>query len=163
MADYHFVTRWSFQAPVERLWEELGQVEAWAAWMPPGVWKATLRGAGPAVGMGTVADCKVRGFLPYTLGFSVEVTAFKPLTLLVVRSAGDLVGEGRVALAPRDGGTAVTILWDVRTSQAVMNMLGHAPFVKSLLEKNHGYVMDRVYRALRPRVEGSESPGNVSD
>jgi uncharacterized protein YndB with AHSA1/START domain len=156
---YHLVTRWSFQAPVERVWEELGEVKAWAAWMPPGVWKATVRGSGPAMGVGTVADSKVRGFLPYTLRFSVEVTASEPPTLLEVRSSGDLVGEGRVALSPRDGGTAVTILWDVRTTQAALNLLGHAPFVKPLMEKNHAYVMGRVYRALRPRVERSESPG----
>ncbi len=153
MTDYHFVTRWSFHAPMERLWDELGKVEAWAAWMPSGVWKATVRDSGLAMGVGTVADCKVRGFLPYSLRFAVEVTAFEPPTLLKVRSSGDLVGEGKVVLAPRDGGTAVTILWDVRTSQAVVNLLGHAPFVKPLLEKNHGYVMGRVYRALRPRVE----------
>lgn len=110
------------------------------------------------MGAGTVADCKVRGFLPYTLRFSVEVTALEPLSLLEVRSSGDLAGEGRVVLAPRGGGTAVTIPWDVRTTRTVVNLLGKAPFVKHLLEKNHGYVMGRVYRALRPRVERSESP-----
>jgi len=33
MEMYHFVTNWFFQAPIQRVWEELIDVESWPTWL----------------------------------------------------------------------------------------------------------------------------------
>jgi hypothetical protein len=42
MAEYHFVSTWQIQAPIERVWEEIYHAERWPAW-----WKY-VTGAAPA-------------------------------------------------------------------------------------------------------------------
>ena len=32
MAEYHFVSTWQIQAPIERVWEEIYHAERWPAW-----------------------------------------------------------------------------------------------------------------------------------
>ena len=156
MATYHFVTRWLFQAPIEGLWGRLGKVAAWTDWLPQGVWRGAVRSAAADAGVGTVVDWQVRGFLPYTLRFSTEVTVFEPPTLMAVRSSGDLTGEGRVVLEPRDPGTAVTVYWDVATTHPLFNVVSCLPLIRTVMEKNHRYVMTRVYPALKPAIEGDQ-------
>lgn len=152
METYHFVTNWHFQAPIERVWEELVDVKAWPTWWPS--WrKATLHGAESKSQLGSMIDNEVKGTLPYSLRFTTQVTAFQPPQLLELKSLGDLSGGGKFVLERRDDGTAVTYYWDVATANPVFNLLGKLPFVRAMIEKNHDYVMDEGYRGLKPRVE----------
>jgi hypothetical protein len=32
MAEYHFVSTWQIQAPIERVWEEIYHAERWPSW-----------------------------------------------------------------------------------------------------------------------------------
>jgi uncharacterized protein YndB with AHSA1/START domain len=32
MAEYHFVSTWQIQAPIERVWEEIYHSERWPSW-----------------------------------------------------------------------------------------------------------------------------------
>ncbi len=153
MEIYHLVTKWFFQAPMERVWEELMDVKSWPTWWPS--WrKATYRGSEPKLQVGSLIDNEVRGNLPYSLFFTLEVTLLQPPQLWEMKSSGDLVGTGKFVLEPRDDGTAVTYYWDVGTSNPLFSLLGKLSFVRAMLEKNHGYVMDEGERGLKQRVEG---------
>ena len=131
----HFVTEWFFQAPIERVWEEIIDVEAW-----PTFWqtykKATIRGPEPRLQLGSVVDSEVRpkGALSYTLRFTLEVTAFQPPILMEIKSSGDLVGTGKWVLEPQAGGTAVTYYWDVGLTNPILNLLRQLP----LAGETHG-------------------------
>lgn len=84
---------------MERVWEELIHVESWPTWWQG--WKrATIRGPAPRVQLGSVVDCEVKGALPYTLCFWIEITALQPPRLMGVESSGDLVGTGKGVLEP---------------------------------------------------------------
>lgn len=96
---YHFVTDWQFDAPVAAVWEVLGDLESFPVWWPN--WKRLeRRGSGP-VGVGTVFDCEVRGSLPYSLRYALEIAELEAPYLNVHRSTGDLVGEGPWVLTER--------------------------------------------------------------
>lgn len=152
MAMYHFVTEWFFKVPVERVWEETSNIEAYPSWWKD-LRKAKIRGTESKLKLGSVADCEVKGALPFSLRFTVEVTKYEPPHLLEIVSTGDLVGTGRWTLEPKDNGALSTFYWDVGTSNPVLNLLAKIPFVKPLLEKSHDDVMAKGYEVVRARIE----------
>ena len=152
MEMYHFVTRWFFRAPVEKVWEEAASMEAYPEWWQS-LKKARMRGPGSRLQLGSIVDCEVRGALPYELRFTAEVTAFQPPRLMEIRSSGDLVGSGKWVLETQDEGTMSTFYWDVGTTNAVLNLLGKLPFVRAMLERNHNDVMAKGYEVVKSRVE----------
>lgn len=68
MAEYHFVSTWQIQAPIERVWEEIYHAERWPAW-----WKYVTGvdelEPGADDGVGQRLRLLFRTRLPYTLGF----------------------------------------------------------------------------------------------
>jgi len=152
MEPYHFVTKWFFKAPIERVWEEIVDISSWPSWWAS--WKkAVYQGASP-LQLGSVIDHEVRGALPYCVRFRAVVTRFQPPHRLEIASSGDLVGTGSLILDPQDHGTTLTYYWDVGLSNPLLNFLDKLPFTRALLEKNHDYVMDDGYRGLKKRIEG---------
>ena len=152
MEMYHFVTNWFFQTPIESVWEELIDLKSWPAW-----WQdfksVSIRDPEPMAHLCSVADCEVRGALPYTLRFSIQVTTFQPPTIMEFKSSGDLDGGGKWVLESQESGTAVTYYWDVGTTNLIFNLLAKLPFVRAMMEKNHDDVMANGYQALKSRLE----------
>lgn len=153
MEMYHFVTKWFFKVPVERVWEETSNLEAYPSWWKD-LRKAKIRGPESKLQLGSVADCEVKGALPFRLCFTVQVNRFEPPRLLEIESTGDLVGNGKWTLEPKDNGALSTFCWDVGTSNPVLNLLAKIPFAKAVLEKNHDDVMAKGYEVVRARIEG---------
>jgi len=152
MEPYHFVTKWFFHAPIQRVWEEIVDIPSWPSWWAS--WeKATFHGSVPPLQLGSVIDHGVRGTLPYSVRFRTVVTLFQPPHCLEIASSGDLVGTGTLILEPQDQGTVVTYSWDVGLSNPLLNFLGKLSLTRALLEKNHDSVMDEGYCGLKKRVE----------
>src|SRR2546428_13987512 len=68
---YHFVTDWRFRAPLQKVWSVVLDIERYPGW-----WKnfrrvTITRGDGKSVG--SVIACEVRGSLPYSLKYALEV------------------------------------------------------------------------------------------
>ena len=146
---YHFVTDWRFRAPVRRVWEVLLDIGSYPGW-----WKnfrrvAITRGDGRSIG--SVIECEVRGSLPYSLRYALEVIEAEEFRHILLRSTGDLVGTGRWAFAEDQGEAQAVYYWDVATTNPILNLV--APFAKGALARNHEQVMANGYAALRPHVE----------
>jgi uncharacterized protein YndB with AHSA1/START domain len=155
---YHFVTNWSFEAPVERVWAEIADAHSWPDWWPS-YRKVTALDQASTIQVGSRVATEVKGKLPYSLRFTGEVTGLQAPYLMEIKSSGALVGEGKFVLEERDGGTAVTYYWDVGTANPVLNLLARLPFVRAMIEENHDYVMDEGFRGLKQRLaESRPSP-----
>ncbi len=152
--EYHFRTDWPFQAPVDRVWPIIMDIEHYPAW-----WRDFRRvrlRAGDGRAVGSIFDCEVRGALPYSLNYTMEVTRGEPHRSVELRSTGDLVGTGRWEFSnPRPGATVATYFWDVRMNRLLLNLL--APVGRGFFSKNHELVMARGYQALRHHVEGASA------
>ena len=90
---YHFVTDWRFKAPPQKVWSVVLDIERYPGW-----WKnfrrvRITRGDGKSVG--SVIACEVRGSLPYSLNYALEVLEAEEYRHILLRSTGDLVGTGR--------------------------------------------------------------------
>ncbi|MEW6034861.1 MAG: SRPBCC family protein [Chloroflexota bacterium] len=155
MEKYYFVTNWFLLAPIEKVWSELTNVKSWPAW-----WREFKRVAvsepDSKLKVGSVADCEVKGGLPYTLRFSMAVTVLQQPNLIQFRIRGDLEGDYRWLLESQaGGGTAVTAYWDCGTPKTIMNFLAKLPLMKGVLDRNHENLMVSGYRVLKSRLEMS--------
>jgi hypothetical protein len=80
-----------------------------------------------------------RSRIPYVLEFEFEVEHVDAPHEMFGRAAGELTGTGHWRLFERNGVTAVTYDWNVRTTRAWMNAL--APIARPVFEYNHNVVM----------------------
>jgi uncharacterized protein YndB with AHSA1/START domain len=152
MQMYHFVTEWTLNFPIDDVWQELGDFKSLPEWWLD--WKKLeLRGDDTEPRVGSIFDCEVRGSLPYSLRYSLEITCLDPPRLNEHKASGDLVGDGKWVLMESDNGTMVQHHWHVGTSYAIFNLLARFQFIRDLMEKNHAEVMARGYQGLNARLE----------
>lgn len=108
---------------------------------------------GDAKSVGSVIACEVRGPLPFSLNYSLEVLEVQQYRHVLLRSSGDLVGIGRWAFTEaRPGVSTADYFWDVATTNPVLNLI--APLARRAMARNHERVMANGYAALRPHIEG---------
>ncbi len=149
MAEYHFVSIWQIQAPIERVWEEIYHAERWPSWWNHVVGVDELE-PGAADGVGKHLRLLFRTRLPYTLGFDVRVTRVQPPSELEAKATGELEGTGRWTLTSADGGTLVRYNWDIRTTRRWMNLL--APVARPVFSWNHDKLMREGGKSLARRL-----------
>lgn len=138
MADYTFVTRWSFQSPIEPVWRLLAEAEKWPAWWR-GVERVELLEPGDQDGIGALRRFTWKSKLPYRLRFDMRTHRVEPSRLLQGEALGELQGSGLWELREEAGWTHVRYDWQVRTSKAWMNLL--APLARPVFAWNHDVVM----------------------
>lgn len=150
MAAYAFQTRWRVHAPIDRVFETIGDAERWPEWWR-GVESVELVRAGGDDGIGTVHRYVFRSRLPYALRFEVEVTEITRPRVLEGTARGELAGTGRWTLdAVDDQRTDVTYDWRIRTTGRWMNLL--APLARGLFQRNHDIIMDWGRQGLARRL-----------
>jgi uncharacterized protein YndB with AHSA1/START domain len=149
VAEYHFVSTWQIQAPIERVWEEIYHAERWPSWWKYVVGVEELE-PGAADGVGNRRRLLFRTRLPYTLGFDVRVTRVQPPSILEAEATGELEGTGRWTFTPADGGTLVRYYWDIRTTRSWMNLL--APVARPVFKWNHDELMREGGESLARRL-----------
>ena len=154
MAEFSFVTRWSFKAPIERVFEHLADTERWPTWWKY-VAKVEVLEPGDSKGVGRVLRMTWRTRLPYSLSFTIKSTVVDPPCYMEARADGELVGSGIWRLRQVDDITDVRYDWEVRTTKFWMNLF--APIARPLFSWNHAGVMKAGEDALRKLVESGGS------
>lgn len=139
MATYSFKTSWQFAAPIEQVWDALIDSTAWPRWWR-GVKRVERQGDEPDDSVGRVERQLWKSRLPYTLAFTMEITAIEHLRRISGRATGELEGTGTWLLEHRDGVTYVEYDWDVSTTSRWMNLL--APLARPAFAWNHNVVME---------------------
>lgn len=149
MAEYHFVSRWQIQAPIEQVWDEIYHAERWPSW-----WKyvVSVEELEPGAGDGAGARFRLlfRTRLPYALGFDVCLTNVQPPQKLEAEATGELRGTGRWTLTSAEGGTLVRYDSDIATTRWWMNLL--APLARPAFQWNHGELMREGGQSLARRL-----------
>ena len=132
------VTDWHFDAPIERVWALIEDVDGWPSWWRA-VRKVEMLKAGDADGVGTVRRLTWATALPYTLAFDVVLVRVEPGRLSEGRAFGDLDGTGIWTLWEENGGTHVRYDWRVDVTKGWMRLL--APLLRPVFAWNHNVVM----------------------
>lgn len=141
MAEYYeFVTVWRFDAPLEKVWEEIKNSETWSEWWK-GVIKVEEIKAGDANGIGSVRRSTWKSALPYTLEFDSELLRIEPMKLIEARAFGELEGMGLWQFEEEgENQTRVQYDWKVKTTRSWMNLI--APLAKPFFKWNHNVIMN---------------------
>jgi carbon monoxide dehydrogenase subunit G len=138
MADYHYVSTWQLQAPIEQIWAALNDLEHLPVWYR-GVQQARELTPGDAQGVGRRARYVIKGRLPLRLAFEATTTRSVPPRDQQLQAEGELAGTGRWSLDQQGEVTTARYRWDVRTTRPWMNLL--APLVRPLFAWNSRGVM----------------------
>ena len=139
MAEYHFVTEWEIEAPIEAVWGAISDPLRWPRWWR-GVVEVVDVSAGDERGIGAVRRYTWRSRLPYNLVFDMRTTLVDPPHAIEGSASGELAGAGRWRFESRGPMTTVRYEWDIVTTKRWMNLL--APILRPLFEWNHDVVME---------------------
>jgi carbon monoxide dehydrogenase subunit G len=138
MADYHYVSTWRLQAPIEQVWAAISDLEHLPAWYT-GIQEVQILAPGDAQGVGARVRYVIKGRLPLRLAFEATVTRAVPPQESELRAEGELSGSGRWSLEQHDEVTTARYTWDVRTTRSWMNLV--APVARPLFTWNSKGVM----------------------
>lgn len=138
MAEYAFVTTWRIEAPIERVWDAIYHADRWPSWWK-GVEDVVEVATGDREGVGSVRRYTWKSRLPYRLVFEMRTTRIEKPVALEGEAIGELTGTGRWQLSHEGAVTTVRYFWNVRTTQAWMNLL--APLARPVFAWNHDVVM----------------------
>ncbi len=137
-------------APIERTWDALTDIEAQPRWMRE--MKAVRLLTPPPIRVGTRGDATVRIF---GLGVTdpVTITEFEPPARFAIRHEGTFEGGGVITLQAGGDGTTTIVRWDETLV---------APVLPHLWARLAIPIMERIFQAdllhFRDLVEGGELP-----
>jgi carbon monoxide dehydrogenase subunit G len=137
-ADYHYISTWQLQAPIEQVWAAISDFERLPAWYPAVQEVQTLT-PGDGQQVGTRVRLVIKGQLPMRLAFEGTITRVERPRELELQAEGDLAGTGRWLLDQEGEITTARYLWDVHTTKAWMNLV--APVARPLFTWNSKGVM----------------------
>jgi carbon monoxide dehydrogenase subunit G len=138
MADYHYVSTWQLQAPIQQVWAALNDLEHLPVWYT-GVQDARQLAPGDAQGVGRRVRYVIKGRLPLRLAFEATTIRSLPPREQQLQAEGELAGTGRWSLDQQGEVTTVRYRWEVRTTRPWMNLL--APLARPLFAWNSRGVM----------------------
>lgn len=149
--DYRFTTRWMVSGTPREVADVLENPAELPRWWPS-VYLATEELEAPdAAGIGRVVSLHTRGWLPYTLRWTLRVTdSFGPRGF-AFDATGDFEGRGEWTLAPAGAFVDVTFDWRVAVRKPLVRAL--APLFRPALEANHRWAMRRGEESLKLELE----------
>lgn len=121
-------------APVERVWQVLADVEGQPRWMHD-MKAVRVLTPGP-VGVGTRGEADVRIFGMEVLD-PITITAFEPPRRFAIRHDGQFSGEGVIELESGAGGNTTIVRWDETIVPPYLPHLGAlllAPILGSIFQ-----------------------------
>jgi hypothetical protein len=163
--DYHFVTRWRFEAGIDEVARILDDAESLPHWWPSVYLDVQVVDPGDAATrLGKVIELFSKGWLPYTLRWRFRVVEHCWPHRFALEAFGDFEGRGVWTLAQDGAHTDVTYDWRIRAAKP---LLRRASFVlKPILSANHTWAMARgreslVLELARRRAQTDEERARV--
>ncbi len=122
-SDYHFVTEWRVAGTVGEVRAVLEDGSSLPRWWPSVYLSVTEVEHGACDRVGSVLDLHTKGWLPYTLRWTLRIT--EPVTDLgfALSATGDLEGTGRWTFQQDGPEVVVTYEWRVQATQPLLRRL----------------------------------------
>jgi len=148
--DYHFITRWRFQATREEVYGILGDPLALTNWWPEVYLQVKEVQAGDEDGIGQVIALHTRGWLPYTLKWQFRVTHASRPNGFSLNATGDFVGTGEWKFTQIDDEVDVVYDWHIRAEKPLIRLFSF--LLKPIFSANHEWAMAKGEAALRREI-----------
>jgi hypothetical protein len=138
--EYAFLTRWRVEGSIEEVSEILDDAEGLVRWWPSVYLEVHKRPDG-------TVDLYTKGWLPYTLRWSFQVTEKHAPHGFSLEASGDFVGRGVWTLV-QDGPIAdVSYDWRIRADKPLLRYA--SLLLKPIFAANHRWAMARGEDSLK--------------
>ena len=144
--EYAFVTYWRVRGTRERVADVIDDAEDLPRWWPEVYLDVKVTAPGDARGVGKRADLYTRGWLPYTLRWTLEITEVNRPHGFALRAEGDLEGSGRWRFTQAGPWVDIRYDWRVRADKPLLRWC--SPALKPVFSWNHRWAMATGERAL---------------
>ena len=151
MENYHFETSWRIEAPIEQLWQEIDQVDAWHEWAPE-IKRSFIEGPEGHLQPGSIVNCELYTPLPYHVRVHLEATEVDAPHKLAFHATGDLEGNGRWQLEEDGDETVVRYEWNLHPTGPVLNALSKVSLVRRMAEGVHENLAAHAFEGLQDRI-----------
>ncbi|MGH9280011.1 MAG: SRPBCC family protein [Acidimicrobiales bacterium] len=147
---YHFVTEWRVTATVDEVKAVLRDGPSLPQWWPSVYLSVDEVDPGGADDVGRTLDLHTKGWLPYTLRWTIRVT--EPMTDqgFALSATGDLEGTGRWTFEPQGPGVLITYDWRVMASKPLLRRLSW--LLKPAFSANHHWAMRKGEESLQLEI-----------
>jgi len=148
-SDYEFVTEWRVAGTIDEVKAILGDPDPSSVtrWWPSVYLSVDQREEGGEGGLGRVLDLHTKGWLPYTLRWTLQVTEPLSDSGYALEATGDLAGKGRWTFQ-QDGPEVVIIYdWRIHATKPLLRRLGW--LLRPAFSANHHWAMVRGEESLR--------------
>ncbi len=143
--EYRFVDRWAVQAPIDRVYETIGDPLGYERWWTDFVIRVEGDGGEPRPGKHN--RLLVKSFLPFKVRFELEVLEAEPPARILSRLSGDFDGTGEWQLTETADGTEAVLDWRPQVNKPLIRNL--TPLLRPLFRANHNWAMKRGERQIR--------------
>jgi len=160
--DYHFLTEWRVAGTIEEVKAVLGDARSLPRWWPAVYLAVHVVEPGAPDGAGAVVDLHTKGWLPYTLRWTLHITEPISDAGFTLRATGDLVGTGRWTFTQDGPEVLITYDWRLNASKPLLRRLGW--LLKPAFSANHHWAMRCGEESLRlelRRRRQNEQSGTV--
>lgn len=148
---YHFVTEWSLDAGIDEVIDILADAEGLPRWWPSVYLDVKRLEDGDADGIGSVFALYTKGWLPYTLRWTLHTTEVQRPVRIAFDAKGDFVGQGLWTLAQEGNMAAIRYEWRVRAEKPLLRRFSF--LFKTVFGANHQWAMARGEESLRLELQ----------
>jgi hypothetical protein len=150
--EYHFITRWQVKGSVGEVSSILTDTPALPRWWPSVYLSVQpIETDGGAEGNGKTYRLHTRGWLPYTLDWTLRLTESRSPLGFSLEATGDLNGRG-VWTFQQDG-PKVDVIYDWRIRADKLLLRFGSFLLKPVFEANHRWAMQRGEESLKLELE----------
>lgn len=155
-SSYHFVTVWSVAGTIEEVKAVLRDAAALPRWWPSVYLSVHTVDQGGPDGEGATADLHTKGWLPYTLRWTLRVTDPVTDSGFGLKATGDLDGTGRWTLEQDGPKVVITYDWRVSASKPLLRRLSW--LLRPAFSANHRWAMRRGEESLELEMRRRRAP-----
>jgi uncharacterized protein YndB with AHSA1/START domain len=149
-AAYRFLDRWVIPAPIEEVYDAVGDPLGYERWWTDFVLHASGDAGPPAPGKRN--ELLVKAYLPYKVNFGLEVIEAERPRRILSRLSKDFDGTGLWTLQEKADATEATLDWRPLVNHSLIKHL--TPVLRPLFRSNHTWAMRRGERQLREYLRG---------
>jgi hypothetical protein len=154
--DYSFRTVWRVAGTLDEVKSVLGDADGLSRWWPSVYLSVTPLEDGAANGVGRAVALHTKGWLPYTLRWTLRIS--EPITDagFALTAEGDLQGFGCWTFVPDGPEVEIVYDWRVRAAKPLLQRLSW--LLKPGFAANHRWAMARGEESLRLELRRRRAP-----
>jgi hypothetical protein len=144
--EYHLFTDWRVRGRVEDVFDLIRDLPALTRWWPAVYLEVVERRKGDATGVGSVADLRTKGWLPYELRWQSRIVESNPPYGFTLDATGDFEGRGIWRFEQDGEWVNARFDWRLRAEKPGIRELSFA--LKPIFSANHRWAMARGEESL---------------